>query len=104
MDALQRIREIVENDRIVLFMKGTPQFPQCGFSSRTSEALKACGCEYSTVDVLSEPDIREHLPAYSQWPTFPQVFIDGELVGGCDIVIDMFRRGELQDLIANPKS
>ena len=102
MDATQRIREIVESNRIVLFMKGTPQFPQCGFSSRTSEALKACGCEYTTVNILAEPDIREHLPAYSEWPTFPQVFIDGELIGGCDIVTDLFRRGELQDLVAKP--
>lgn len=101
MEPKQRIREIVESNRIVLFMKGTPQFPQCGFSSRTSEALKACGCEYATVDVLADPEIREHLPAYAQWPTFPQVFIDGELVGGCDIVMDLFRSGELRDLTAN---
>ena len=100
MDTTQRIQDIVESNRIVLFMKGTPQFPQCGFSSRTSEALKACGCEYATVDVLADPDIRQHLPTYSQWPTFPQVFIDGELVGGCDIVLDLFRQGELQKLTA----
>ncbi len=101
MDPKQRIQEIVDSNRIVLFMKGTPQFPQCGFSSRTSEALKACECEYATVNVLADPEIREHLPAYSQWPTFPQVFIDGELVGGCDIVMDLFRSGELRELIAN---
>ena len=100
MDPKQRIQEIVETNRIVLFMKGTPQFPQCGFSSRTSEALKASGCEYATVDVLADPEIRAHLPTYSQWPTFPQLFIDGELVGGCDIVLDLFRSGELQNLIA----
>jgi monothiol glutaredoxin len=102
MEATQRIREILDSDRIVLFMKGTPQFPQCGFSSRTVEALKACGSEYSTVDVLQEPDIRANLPAYSQWPTFPQLFIGGELIGGCDIVMDLFRSGELQDLTAIP--
>ncbi len=98
MDPKQRIRDIVRNNHIVLFMKGTPQFPQCGFSSRTSEALKACGCDYSTINVLAEPEIREHLPAYSEWPTFPQVFINGELVGGCDIVMDLFRSGQLKKL------
>jgi monothiol glutaredoxin len=100
MDASEKIRDIVENNRIVLFMKGTPQFPQCGFSSRTVEALKACDCDFKAVDVLADPEIRQHLPRYSQWPTFPQVFIDGELVGGCDIVLDLYRRGELQKLTA----
>lgn len=100
MDTTQRIQDIVSNNRIVLFMKGTPQFPQCGFSSRTVEALKACACDFEAVDVLADPDVRAQLPSYSQWPTFPQVFIDGELVGGCDIVLDLYQRGELQKLTA----
>lgn len=100
MDTMRKIQDIVDSSRIVLFMKGTPQFPQCGFSSRTVDALKACECEFATVDILADPDIRQHLPRYSQWPTFPQVFIDGEFVGGCDIVLDLYRRGELQKLTA----
>ena len=92
----ERIKDIVESNPIVLFMKGSPQFPQCGFSMRTVEALKACGAEFHHVDILAEPEIRQHLPAYSEWPTFPQVFINGELVGGCDIVMSMYQSGELQ--------
>ena len=80
-------------------MKGAPQFPQCGFSSRTVEALKACGSEFEHVDVLQQPEVRQNLPQYSQWPTFPQLFIDGELVGGCDIVLDLFQRGELKNML-----
>ncbi len=96
MDINEHIKNIVESNPIVLFMKGTPQFPQCGFSMRTAEALKACAAEFHHVDILAEPDIRQHLPAYSEWPTFPQVFINGELVGGCDIVMGMYQSGELQ--------
>ncbi len=79
-------------------MEGTPQFPQCGFSMRTAQALSACGTPFRSVDVLSEPDVRQNLPKFSNWPTFPQVFIDGELVGGCDIVIDLYQSGELQKM------
>lgn len=96
MDTHEHIKNIVESNPIVLFMKGSPQFPQCGFSMRTVEALKACGAEFHHVDILAEPEIRQHLPAYSEWPTFPQVFINGELVGGCDIVMSMYQSGELQ--------
>lgn len=100
MDAMEQIRNIVETNPIVLFMKGTPQFPQCGFSSRTVDALKACGADFHTVDVLAEQTYRQHLPAYSEWPTFPQLFIGGELVGGCDIVMSLYQSGELQRLTA----
>lgn len=89
--------KITENP-IVVFMKGTPQFPQCGFSMRTAEALKACDVEFSYVDVLAEPDVRANLPQISNWPTFPQLFIKGELVGGCDIVIDLYQKGDLQKM------
>lgn len=96
MDPIERIKNIVETNPIVIFMKGTPQFPQCGFSMRTVEALKACGAEFHAVDVLAEPEFRQNLPRYSDWPTFPQVFIKGELVGGCDIVLGMYQSGDLQ--------
>jgi len=99
MDINQEIEELVKNNRIVLFMKGSPQFPQCGFSSRTVEALKACEADFIHIDVLQQPEVRQNLPAYSQWPTFPQMFIDGELVGGCDIVMDLYQRGELKKMI-----
>lgn len=100
MDIHQEIDELVKNNRVVLFMKGNPQFPQCGFSSRTVEALKACNSEFVHVDVLQQPEVRQHLPQYSQWPTFPQLFINGELVGGCDIVLDLYQRGELKNMLA----
>ena len=99
MDIHQEIDDLVKTNRVVLFMKGNPQFPQCGFSSRTVEALNACEAEFVHVDVLQQPEVRQNLPAYSQWPTFPQVFIDGELVGGCDIVLDLYQRGELKDMV-----
>lgn len=98
MDTIERIRQILAEHRIVVFMKGTPRFPQCGFSARTVETLKACGAEFHAVDVLAEPEYRQALPGYSEWPTFPQVFIDGELVGGCDIVLGLYQSGELQKM------
>lgn len=98
MDIMERIKQTVESHHVVLFMKGTPQFPQCGFSARTVEALKACGATFQHVDVLADPEIRQNLPRYSDWPTFPQVFIGGELVGGCDIVLGMYQSGDLQKL------
>ena len=98
MDINERIQDLISQHRIVLFMKGTPQFPQCGFSMRTCQALAAVGAAYHSVDVLAEPDIRQHLPTFSSWPTFPQVFIDGELVGGCDIVLELYQSGELQKM------
>jgi monothiol glutaredoxin len=99
MDVNERIKKAVEENPVVLFMKGTPEFPQCGFSMRTAQALKACNVDFTYVDVLAEPDVRANLPAISNWPTFPQVFIKGELIGGCDIVLDMFQKGELQTMI-----
>ena len=99
MDATERIKKTVEENPIVLFMKGTPDSPQCGFSMRTAQALKACNVDFAYVDVLAEPDVRANLPVISNWPTFPQVFVNGELIGGCDIVLDMFQTGELQTMI-----
>jgi len=96
MDALERIKEQVENNPVVIYMKGTPQLPSCGFSARTAEALKACQVEFGYVNVLADPEIMEALPQYADWPTFPQVYIDGELVGGCDITLELYQSGELK--------
>ncbi len=99
MDALARIKQQVEASPVVLYMKGTPQFPRCGFSSRTSEALKACNAEFAYVDVLADQEIFENLPRYANWPTFPQLYIQGELVGGCDITMELYGKGELQKML-----
>jgi len=98
MEIMDRIKQTIAGNPIVIFMKGTPQAPQCGFSMRASQALTACGVQYAHVDVLAEPEVRQTLPQISHWPTFPQVFINGELVGGCDIVMEMYQKGELQKL------
>ena len=99
MDVMERIREHVEKNPVVLFMKGTPQMPQCGFSSRAVEALKQCGKEFAYVNVLLDPEIFQNLPQYADSPTFPQLYINGELVGGCDITVEMHEKGELQKLV-----
>jgi monothiol glutaredoxin len=99
MDVMQRIKQTVEENPVVLFMKGTPQFPMCGFSSRTSAALKNNGARFTHVNVLEEPEIRANLPQYSDWPTFPQLFIKGELIGGCDITMDLDASGELKRML-----
>ena len=95
-----RIRSVVDSHPIVLFMKGTPQFPMCGFSSRASQALKAAGATFHSVNVLEDPEVRANLPRFSDWPTFPQLFINGEFIGGCDILKEMYQAGELQPLLA----
>lgn len=98
-DILERIKEQVAANPIIVYMKGSPQFPMCGFSGRTVEALKQCGEEFAYVDVLANPEFRANLPKYSDWPTFPQLFINGELVGGNDIVLELFESGELQRMV-----
>lgn len=99
MDVEERIKNHVENNKVILFMKGTPQMPMCGFSSRTSAALKSCEREFAYVNVIQDSEVREKLPAFSDWPTFPQLFIDGELIGGCDIVMEMHESGDLKRMI-----
>ena len=99
MDTLDRIKQTVQDHSIVLFMKGTPQFPMCGFSSRASQVLKAVGAEFSSVNVLEDPEVRANLPRYSNWPTFPQLFINGELIGGCDITLELYESGELARMV-----
>lgn len=99
MDIMETIREQIENNPIILYMKGSPNQPQCGFSAQTVQALMACGQRFAYVDVLSNPDIRANLPKYANWPTFPQLWVKGELIGGCDIVSQMHQSGELKQLI-----
>ena len=99
-DAQQRIDSIVKGGRVVLFMKGTAQFPQCGFSGKAIQVLKACGVtELKTVNVLEDDDIRQGIKDYANWPTIPQLYVDGEFVGGSDIMMEMYQSGELQQLI-----
>lgn len=101
MPVLERIQSEIESHPIVLFMKGTPQFPMCGFSSRTSQALKLAGANaFHSVNVLEDPEVRANLPRFSNWPTFPQLFINGELIGGCDITLELYESGELARMIA----
>ena len=99
MDIMDRIKEAIESNSVILFMKGTPEFPQCGFSSRASQAVAACGAEFAYINVLAEPEVRENLHRYANWPTFPQLYINGELVGGCDIIMELYENGELKKLV-----
>jgi len=101
-DIQETIRDTVQQHRVVLFMKGTKNFPQCGFSSRAVEILKRCGAEFKDVNVLADPQIREGVKQYSNWPTIPQVYIDGKFVGGSDILMEMYQSGELQKLLTPP--
>ena len=98
-DAKQIIQDTVEKNRVVLFMKGTKNFPQCGFSQRAVAILKECGAEFKDVNVLSDPAIRQGIKDYSNWPTIPQVYIDGKFVGGSDILTEMHQSGELKKLL-----
>jgi len=99
MDILEEIKNQVMGNPIIVYMKGSPDMPQCGFSAQTVQALKACGKPFAYIDILQEPEIRANLPQYADWPTFPQLYISGELVGGCDIVLELHQSGELQQMI-----
>ena len=98
-DTQQAIQKLIDDNAVVLFMKGTATFPQCGFSSRSSAALTECGVEFSFINVLAEPEVRANLHRYADWPTFPQLYIDSELVGGCDIVMELYENGELKKMV-----
>lgn len=100
-DVNTRISDIVGSNDVVLFMKGTPLFPQCGFSSRAVSILDHCGVAYEGVDVLQDMDIRQGIKSFSDWPTIPQLYVKGEFVGGSDIMMEMFEAGELQQLMAD---
>jgi monothiol glutaredoxin len=100
VDVNERIKEQLESNPVLLYMKGTPDFPQCGFSGQTVAALKAIGKPFAYVNIFEDPEIREGLKTYSNWPTFPQLYVDGELIGGCDIIVEMYHSGELQKLLS----
>ena len=99
MEVIERIKNQIETNPVLLYMKGTPDFPQCGFSGRAVQILEQCGVEYAYVNIFEDPEIRENLKIFSNWPTFPQLFVNGELVGGSDIMLEMFQSGQLQKLI-----
>ena len=100
MDVSDRIRKELGSAPVVLFMKGTPEFPQCGFSAQTVAALRNLGAKFHHVNIFDDPELREALKRFSNWPTYPQLYVNGELVGGCDIALEMYRNGELKDLLA----
>lgn len=104
MNVQEKIRQQVEGSPIVLYMKGNPQFPQCGFSGRAVQMLQACGAEFATVDVLADPEIRDGIKQYANWPTIPQLYIKGQLIGGSDIMLELYQKGELQKLVAAAKN
>jgi len=99
MDTLDVIKDQLSSNNVILYMKGTPQFPQCGFSARAVEALMSVGKPFAYVNILEHPDIRTELPKFANWPTFPQLWVKGELVGGSDIVLEMAQKGELKPMI-----
>ena len=99
MDTLEVIKDQISNNSVILYMKGTPQFPQCGFSSRAVEALMSVGKPFAYVNILEHPDIRAELPKFANWPTFPQLWVKGELLGGSDIILEMAQQGELKSII-----
>ena len=100
-DVHQRIDDLVKNNHVVLFMKGTAQFPQCGFSGRAIQILKACGVsDLTTVNVLEDDEVRQGIKDYANWPTIPQLYVNGEIIGGSDILMEMYEAGELQPLLA----
>ncbi len=99
MTTIEKIQHQIAENPILLYMKGSPKLPNCGFSAQAVQVLSACNVHFAYVDILQHPDIRAELPKYANWPTFPQLWLDGELVGGCDILVEMYQRGELQTLL-----
>jgi len=104
MSIEEKIKDQIKENKILIYMKGSPYEPKCGFSAKTIQSLIDCGAEFSYVDILENQEIRQTLPNISDWPTFPQVFVSGELVGGCDIISEMHESGELQKLISEAVS
>ena len=99
MDVVERIKAQLSASPVVLFMKGTPDFPQCGFSAQAVAALRGCGASFAHVNIFEDPELREALKRYSNWPTYPQLYVKGELIGGCDIALEMYHNGELKTLL-----
>ncbi len=100
MNVQDRIKQQISENSIVLYMKGSPQFPQCGFSGKSVQLLQACGAKFASVDILADSEIREGIKQFSNWPTIPQLYIKGQFIGGCDIMTELYQNGELQKLIA----
>jgi monothiol glutaredoxin len=100
MNVIEKIKDQIENNQVVLYMKGSPDFPQCGFSGQVVQILRACNAKFKHVNIFEDPELREALKEYSNWPTYPQLYIGGELVGGCDIVTDLHQKGELAKMLA----
>ncbi len=96
---LETIKEQISSNPVIIYMKGTPQLPQCGFSGQAIQALMSCGQKFAYVNILEHPDIRAELPQYADWPTFPQLWLNGELVGGCDIILELYEQGELKPMV-----
>ncbi|MFK5949498.1 MAG: Grx4 family monothiol glutaredoxin [Methylococcales bacterium] len=99
MDVIERIKDQLGSHSIVLYMKGTPDFPQCGFSAQTVQILKDCGVQFMYINIFEDIEVREALKEYSNWPTYPQLYINAELVGGCDIIMDLHSKGELKEML-----
>jgi monothiol glutaredoxin len=99
MDVNDRIKKQLETYPILLYMKGTPDFPQCGFSAKTVAALRAVNARFAYVNIFEDPEVREGLKSFSNWPTFPQLYVNGDLVGGCDITLELYESGELEDIV-----
>lgn len=100
MDVIERIKKQLQDHPVMLYMKGTPDFPQCGFSGRAIQILDQCGVDYAYFNIFEDPELRESLKSHSQWPTFPQLYVQGELVGGSDIMLELYQKGELQEMLA----
>lgn len=103
LTTVEKIKEQINSSPALLYMKGSPLFPQCGFSAQVAQILQTLEIDFNFVNILSEPEIRKELPAYAQWPTFPQLWLNGELVGGCDIITEIFQSGELDSLLTENK-
>ena len=99
MDVNERIESQLSSHPVLLYMKGTPDFPQCGFSAQTVAALRAVGTRFAYVNIFEDPEVREGLKTYSNWPTYPQLYVNGELIGGCDIALEMYQSGELKEVL-----
>lgn len=100
MAVIEKIKDLIENNSVILFMKGTPDFPQCGFSGQSVQVLRACQADFHYFNIFEDEELREALKEYSHWPTYPQLYVNGELVGGCDIIIDLYNKGELAPMLA----
>ncbi|MCW8452144.1 Grx4 family monothiol glutaredoxin [Legionella quinlivanii] len=99
MDVISKIKQQIKENAILLYMKGSPKMPQCGFSARAVQCIDACGVNFAYVDVLANPDIRQALPQIADWPTFPQLYVKGELIGGSDIIAELYQQGELEAIL-----